>query len=456
MRIRRTAEKTTRRSAGPVCRALVAVAIGAAARADSIQLELGETGGKKVTVLATVEPKESKVEWSLDPAAGTLTGDESGGNGVVQAVYTPAADPAPGLRVSGEVRVCAKIRGSQPEKKDCVTVSLPGGGEGGGPVEHVIVGLEQAGASAAQSTQRFFFDFLVSRPWGEAKDSQLGPRFRTWGNMRLTSVPQQISTPVAEFVATGLARQTGELKVNEVAQGAEFLVGIDYRILEQRRSLPSVGNERTRTSLSLIASFGAITPIYPRDGIDVYAAPPQNSDALGRLLAQYGDRLPPAAQFPTAGADGKPAGGSVAHIAFVPQDRERFFRQYWGGLRLQSHHAGKTRPRPANRLDLTTGRNENLTGGRFRGVVGRMEAFYALPFAERYLYLIGSAQLRLQRDSGTQEALLLNRPAGSVDLTEPSTKLLSIPANSRDSWKIAIGIDFVRALRSWIDAGKRK
>lgn len=426
---------------------------------DSIKVSTGDFDGSKIAVTVTVAPKDKTIEW-LTPAAGTLTGPVSDASGAIAGSYTPPADPGTGVKAAGEVFVCAKIAGSNPVVKDCAVLYLPLEGQRGGPIEHVIVGLEQAGASAAQSERKFFFDFLVSRPWfGSSKDGQLGPRFRTWGNIRLTSVPQQIQASVAEFAAAGIATKIGELKVNEVAQGAEFLAGVDLRLWAAKSSLLTFHqSERARTSVSFIASFGAITPIYPKDGVDVYAAPPQNSDALARLLARYGSLLPAASAFPSIDASGQLTGGTVRAIAFVPQDRERFFRQYWGGIRLKTHYltaGGLAKARPSHSLDLTIGRNENLTGGRFKGAVGRMEAFYALPFSDRYIYLFGSAQLRLQRDSSAQDALILNRPSANVDLTLPTTRLLSVPANSRDTWKIAIGIDFIGALRSWIDAAKQ-
>jgi hypothetical protein len=64
--------------------------------------------------------------------------------------------------------------------------------------------------------------FYYDRPLGVKEDPDLGPALRSWGNLRISSVPQQINTDVATF-ATGLAQQAGQLKVNEVAQAFEFL-----------------------------------------------------------------------------------------------------------------------------------------------------------------------------------------------------------------------------------------
>ena len=294
----------------------------------------------------------------------------------------------------------------------------------------------------------------MTRPWfGRNADHELGPRFRTWGNVRITSVPQQINSSVAEFSAN-LVNRLGELKVNEVAQAAEFLAGIDYRLWVKRGRLISFSqNERARTSFSLIGSVGAITLLNPKDGTELFKVPAAGSDAMGRLIRRYGTELSVASN-----ATALPSG--ITHIAFTPLDRERFFRQYYGGLRLQTHYlalGGQPRTRPPHTLDLMIGRNEALTGGRFKGAVGRIEAFYALPFAERYVYMFFGAQLRLQREPSTSEAIILDKPGANEtipSLTNASVRLLSIPANSRDMWRVGVGIDFVSALRSWIDAAQ--
>ena len=57
-----------------------------------------------------------------------------------------------------------------------------------------------------------------------------------WGTVRVTSVPQQTSTPLGTF-ATSFAQQVSEVKVNEVAQDIEFLAGANVRLTNRLCSL---------------------------------------------------------------------------------------------------------------------------------------------------------------------------------------------------------------------------
>jgi hypothetical protein len=231
-----------------------------------------------------------------------------------------------------------------------------------GEFSRAIVGFEQAGASAAKADQKWFFDLTLSHPFPFQKsvDPYFGPRGRMWGTVRVTSVPQQISSTVGQF-ATGFAQQASEVKVNEVAQAAEFLAGVDYRITNKFLSFGSFGGQTaTKVTLSFIAGAGAITPFTPRETLEVFKAFP---GAPG---------LPP---LPTG----------TEFVAFVSPDRDRFFRQYYAGLRLQTHYFDyKNRDIPLSRypaqLDITFGQNESITGGRLHGGVIRLEGCYPLHY----------------------------------------------------------------------------
>jgi hypothetical protein len=66
----------------------------------------------------------------------------------------------------------------------------------------------------------------------------------------------------------------------------------------------------------------------------------------------------------------------------------RFYRQYYGGVRVQSTQQKHV-------VDVTLGQNEAITGGRLHGTVLRVDTFYALPVTGgNFLYLFGTAMLR--------------------------------------------------------------
>src|SRR5262249_43378341 len=144
-------------------------------------------------------------------------------------------------------------------------------------------------------------------------------------------------------------------------------------------------------------------------------------------------------------------------------DLERFPKQYLAGLRLTTHYIQPTGTPLASApamLAFTVGQNQVITGEHLRGVVGRVEAFYPLPFGERLptvagafssLYLFGTAQLRLGK-SETAPALALF-PV-STPASDPSVTLISRP-NTRDMYRIGFGVDLVSMIHALTTAGQK-
>jgi len=299
-----------------------------------------------------------------------------------------------------------------------------------GEYSRAIVGFEQAAASSASHTQKFFFDLTLSTPlpFGES-DPYFGKRARLWGTARVTSVPQQITSGVATFSA-GFAQQVGNLKVNEVAQGIEYLVGTEIRLKSRMQPFGSFdGTTTNRFTTSFIAGAGAITPINPKSTLEIFKVFP---GAPG---------LPPV-----------PAGKDF--IAFVSPDRDRFFRQYFAGLRLQTYYFNYRNPDiPLKRypavLDITFGQNEAMTGGRLRGGVLRLEGFYPLPYdGLKFINLFGTALMKLSRTNINDPLILEAAPAGT---TVPASNVFiqTIPQMNRDYYRIGVGIDFISLINKW-------
>jgi len=131
---------------------LIFMGFGVLGFADEVKLRVGEQQGEgsaaRLPLIAKAMPSTAELVWSVDPEnAGTID-PVNNENGVWRAIYTPPADTVPGSIVaSGELRVCGKIDGSNPEVKACEIIYLPLQGQRGGPFERAIVGYEDAGAS---------------------------------------------------------------------------------------------------------------------------------------------------------------------------------------------------------------------------------------------------------------------------------------------------------------------
>lgn len=301
-----------------------------------------------------------------------------------------------------------------------------------------IMGYQQAGASAAKSEQNFFLDFFISRPLAFMHhDTDTQPtRVRWWGNVRIASYPQQGDIPVSTFAST-FVQQFGQLKVNQLAQSAEYLTGLDIRLLSSR--LPFIGrseNTRQHFDLSLFGGAGATGPMDPQSTLHVFEVP-----AAGSAQRPAFDR-----NFP---------GVTTPLIGFVSPDRDSFYRQYLLGLRLTTSYMDKYSRSPLisapAMFSLAVGQNELVTGGKLQGGVLRTEAFYPLPFFNRAqdrrgalaaIYLFGSSQIRLKR-AHNLEPMILN--PSTVSGSDPSVTIVTVPSN-RDIYRIGFGIDLVHTI----------
>jgi hypothetical protein len=108
---------------------------------------------------------------------------------------------------------------------------------------------------------------------------------------------------------------------------------------------------------------------------------------------------------------------SVGAATPLASAQNRFFRQYYGGVRVQS-------TRQTHVVDVTLGQNEAVAGGRFAGAVMRVDGFYALPVTSgSFLYLFGTVIVRAS-------------PAHPGNDT------------GRDGYRIGVGVDFLQMLKA--------
>ena len=302
-----------------------------------------------------------------------------------------------------------------------------------GEQTRIVLGFQQAGASGADSDQKFFLDFYISRPVPLSK-WQEDPRLRWWGNVRVSSVPRQISSPVS---ASALATSFKSLKVNELAQAAEFLTGLDYQIAQFDNPLwGQSSNSRQRFALSIIAGGGATGPLKPSSAATVaYKVDPASPD-YQRLVQAY------------------PQVKGLAYISFVPPSRNQYFAEYFGGLRLVTRYAdihGTPTTGPPAMISFTVGQNELVTGGKLWGTVGRVEAFYPLSTTQQNplssIYLFGMAQLRLRSPQNVQP-FNLEDASTATPAPGPSNTLFVVTPSNRDVYSIGLGLDLIKIVNS--------
>ncbi|MDX2030332.1 MAG: Ig domain-containing protein [Blastocatellia bacterium] len=309
-----------------------------------------------------------------------------------------------------------------------------------------VIGRQQAAATSTQPEWRLFFDFFIrsSFPMRQKIDPDFGESVQLWSALRVASAPQPSNISIKD-TAANFKTDVGKLKLNEVAQVFDYLGGVEWRIpgFANKSLLPSfAGDTKQKFSLSFIASYGFVTVPETSQSARVYQLP-ANTDFLQRKLAR------PAADF--AGKE---------FIAFVDEDRDRFFRQYYAGFRAQTfffnRHDVPMQRFPAQ-FDIQFGQNEYVTGGRLHGTVLRFDGYFPLPFSKvKFVSMFGTAIMRPVRAKTDIEPLLLKPILVSEEknvfdtskIFDPKTLVIGTKHFNRDYYKFGVGVDLISAVQS--------
>lgn len=289
-------------------------------------------------------------------------------------------------------------------------------------VVRAILGFEQLGASGTPSDQNFVFDFFITRPVGN-------PHIRWWGNVKVASFPQQVNTQLVTF-GQQFATTFGNLKVNQLAQSAEFVTGPEFVILPIPR----------RFELTVFLGGGANGPNNPTDNVTVFQVPDSTSPQYQSFTKQFGP-------VPTNGK----------YVAFLPESSERFLRQWQAGLRLYTfynHAKNGLGGLPAS-VEFSIGQDEFVTNSHLSGLVGHVAAMHPFTFGDESkgktvtIYLFGEATNAYKRATSVTPIPLapaLDSSSNPIPITDAGVYTVTVPANRRDTYRIGVGIDLVSVL----------
>jgi hypothetical protein len=137
-------------------------------------------------------------------------------------------------------------------------------------------------------------------------------------------------------------------------------------------------------------------------------------------------------------------------VSFIQSDRDRFFRQYYVGLRMQTFFFNLFNmpiQRFPTQLDIAIGQNEFVTGGRLRGPVVRIDGFVPLPYDRlKFITLFGTAMLRPGRATIGVPLVLQAAPDGTP-VPAPNVFLVALPQPNRDYYRVGFGIDLVSLIQ---------
>lgn len=314
------------------------------------------------------------------------------------------------------------------------TVTVSGGDDRKTPFTRAIFGIEQAAAASAKPEQKLFLEFNLTAPLFKNGKTALDAPVWLWLNPRITSLPQQISSTVAEFATAASFTAPFETgKVNDIAQGFEFLGGVEVKLPGGLTGpIPSGfgGETKARFGISLVFAAGMSTPFGSQQ------VAPQFFKVNPTVKERF--HVPEGKEF----------------IAFVSADRNRFFRQYYGGLRLKTYYVRKHTNELDNVfpgiIDLTFGQNESITGGGLYGGIARLDGIYPLPFIRgKYkgsLYVFGSALMKLSKPK-IPPTVILQPPDTPPDINSDKVLIQQVPMQDADHYRLGVGVDLIRLLK---------
>jgi hypothetical protein len=253
---------------------------------------------------------------------------------------------------------------------------------------HLLVGFTQAAAAGARPAQHMFADFFFSMPLP-------AERLGLWGDIRLASMPRQINSTVLTL-PSDVAYATISVPLNQIAQSGEFVTGVQFDVAGGRAWKGSLPKSSVDTNATTMVPTKANEPVtvsthdLSNDARDL--APATNAAMSGRSTG------PPPTQSRSVPTYSKTrvaliAGyGASAPISYRP-GQNRFYRQYWGGLRFARTNSTQ------HVLDMTVGQNEAITGGTLHGPVLRFSTEYGLVATKiGTAHLVGEAQLALTQN----------------------------------------------------------
>lgn len=346
------------------------------------------------------------------------------------------------------------------------------------PAFRSVMGFDISGASSANTQQKYFVEFDLNAPIGfSRKIKQTGERIdplnhRLWAffNPRITSIPQS-PTPLSTLNIQGFSDfLTNTQNKTDLVQGVEVQGGFEVMLLKPRSGIPfwaSYKNMHARVGIAWATGVGFTTPFSALSSnptvftLPALSSPPLSSDP--RIHFSNSKMIDPMTGLAV------PIPASFTDIAFVNLDRSRFFRKWYTGLRFKTYHfsdraAGQCDPdfdRPCEALhnsfpgviDLTTGQDEQATGGHLSNWVIRIDAIYPLPFIPG-ANVFGSVVSALHKNNVSSPLILM--PDLTTPITNPSVFVVPVGQPFRDTFRIGVGFDLIQILKKAAGNGSQQ
>jgi hypothetical protein len=311
-----------------------------------------------------------------------------------------------------------------------------------------VVGIEQVGASSSPSKQQPFFDFYFNTPLGSLKHPK-NVELSLWGNARFASSPGSDLSSLSGFTPAGFAtnfvQTDSSSKIGKLVQSFDFQAGLELQLFKSKKQF--AGFFPGKSSISLIASAGATTPLDIEKGAVFYKVPKVNNGM--DIDPRFKEIFPGVTTQKT--------------IAFLTPERDRFLRNYSAGFRFKTHYQKLVKNKDGSEIyvdrddivpgmfDVTFGQNEAITN-RMRGVILRLEGSLPIPIFKNTIYIFGSTNMRIGRNVERPIPNIFLAPDSVVDLSSADVFVVSAEKNplfrsNRDTFRFGVGIDLLKLFK---------
>jgi hypothetical protein len=311
----------------------------------------------------------------------------------------------------------------------------------------------------------------------------LAGRCWVWLDPRIASVPTTTSTALSSITSASLAG-SGSQTIAAMTQSFEFHGGGElYVTPPSRGALFGSGDSWAKTTVSMIWGAGMTTPFNattgsPEYGLSGNLAQQFNQDptlapqypVLASALCSYGFSGSTTIKCPNPLPSTKPT-----IVAFVFPNRTRFYRDFFGGIRLRTFYFKGTCSKPSNAeiatgksasnlsdtnqaclptntfpgtFDVRFGEDESVSGGHLVPLVMTLTGSYPLPGTGGALRVFGASYLRLHRNQNSTALVLI--PTATFTTLDTSTVIVQpIQPSDQDYYRLGIGVDLVALIHKF-------
>ena len=329
-----------------------------------------------------------------------------------------------------------------------------------------VAGLNAMGTSSSGPSQQYFASFSLLTPLpvhSNDKDPLQDPVW-AWFDPRIASIPSANSAQLSALSSSSsLTTGLGTQKVTDITQSFEFQGGLEWYPI-----VPAKGARwgSASTTFSLVAGFGVETPFNssttPTEfGLNANLAKQfQQNPSLATIYPNLATALACfTANPPTCSASTPP---SQTTVAFVFPNRSRFYRDWFGGIRLRTfYYGGDQGACPGKKVcdiypgtfDMRFGEDETVTSGHLIPLVMTLTGSYPLPGTQGVLRIFGETHLRL-KGNRNMPTLAATPSTTFTAISDPTVVVQSINPVDTDYYRLGLGIDIVPLISKWLNSSK--